>query len=110
MKTRHAARRNLSRDLTSGNGTTRSAVGYIRVSTDMQAADGLSLDAQTATIEQCCAMQGFRRVQIYKDVLSGGKSDRPGLQEVPLNQQSWLSLAIRAGTALSRASKSSGQI
>ncbi len=34
----------------------RRAVGYVRVSTDMQAADGLSLDAQTAAIEQYCVL------------------------------------------------------
>jgi DNA invertase Pin-like site-specific DNA recombinase len=39
------------------------------------------LDAQTAAIEQYCTMQGLKLVQIHKDVLSGGKSERPGLQE-----------------------------
>lgn len=68
-------------DITNGNAMGRRAVGYIRVSTDMQAADGLSLDAQTAAIEQYCAMTGLRLVQIHRDVLSGGKSDRPGLQD-----------------------------
>ena len=58
----------------------RLAVGYVRVSTEMQAADGLSLDAQTAAIEQYCSMQGLRLVEIHRDVLSGGKSERPGLQ------------------------------
>ena len=58
----------------------RLAVGYVRVSTEMQAADGLSLDAQTSAIEQYCQMQGLRLVDIHRDVLSGGKSERPGLQ------------------------------
>ena len=49
-------------DITTGNGATRRAVGYIRVSTDMQASDGLSLDAQTAAIEQYCAMQALKLV------------------------------------------------
>lgn len=60
--------------------TTRKAVGYIRVSTDMQASDGLSLDAQTAAIEQYCASQGLQLVRICKDVISGAKAERPGLQ------------------------------
>jgi DNA invertase Pin-like site-specific DNA recombinase len=47
----------------------------------MQAADGLSLDAQEAAIGQYCAAHGYVLVKICKDVLSGGKSDRPGLQE-----------------------------
>lgn len=81
MKALHTAHKNGSRDITEVSGSTRTAVGYIRVSTDMQAADGLSLDAQTAAIEQYCAMQGLKLAQIHKDVLSGGKAARPGLQE-----------------------------
>jgi DNA invertase Pin-like site-specific DNA recombinase len=81
MKTAQSAYRIESRDITGSDKVARRAVGYIRVSTDMQAADGLSLDAQTAAIEQYCAMQGLKLVQIHKDVLSGGKSERPGLQE-----------------------------
>src|SRR6185369_8501329 len=59
----------------------RTAVGYVRVSTDMQAVDGLSLDAQTATIEKYCAANGYQLIRIYRDVLSGAKEQRPGLQE-----------------------------
>ena len=47
----------------------------------MQAVDGLSLDTQTAAIEQYCKAHGFKLVRICKDVLSGGKDQRPGLQE-----------------------------
>ncbi len=57
----------------------RRAVGYVRVSTDMQATDGLSLDAQTAAIEQYCAAHGYTLLKIYRDVISGGKDQRPGL-------------------------------
>ena len=59
----------------------RRAVGYVRVSTDMQATDGLSLDAQQAAIEQYCVLQGYTLVGIHKDVLSGAKDQRPGLKE-----------------------------
>ena len=59
----------------------RSAVGYVRVSTDMQAADGLSLDAQREAIRTYCAANGLRLVKIYQDVLSGGRADRPGLAD-----------------------------
>ena len=38
----------------------RTAVGYIRVSTDMQAADGLSLSAQRAAIKSYCESVGLR--------------------------------------------------
>jgi DNA invertase Pin-like site-specific DNA recombinase len=64
-----------------GSLTIRRAIGYIRVSTDMQASEGLSLDAQQSAIEQYCAAQGFRLVKVCKDVISGGKDQRPGLQD-----------------------------
>lgn len=57
----------------------KNAVGYVRVSTDMQALDGLSLDAQREAIRAYCASQGIHLVRIYQDVESGGKVDRPGL-------------------------------
>ncbi len=65
----------VSQQLTSA----RLAVGYVRVSTDMQANDGLSLDAQRHAIESYCASQGQRLVKIYHDIESGGKADRAGL-------------------------------
>ncbi len=59
----------------------RSAVGYIRVSTTMQAEDGLSLEAQTIAIRKYCTSNGLSLLKIYSDVESGGKSDRKGLAE-----------------------------
>lgn len=64
-----------------GSGTQRRAVGYIRVSTDMQATEGLSLEAQQSAIESYCAIHGIKLVRICKDVISGGKDQRPGLQD-----------------------------
>src|SRR5215210_2000912 len=63
------------------NGAQRRAVGYVRVSTDMQATEGLSLEAQQSAIEGYCAIHGIKLVRICKDVISGGKSQRPGLQD-----------------------------
>lgn len=59
----------------------RSAVGYVRVSTSMQAEDGLSLEAQTVAIKKYCSSNGLALLKIYADVESGGKSDRKGLAE-----------------------------
>lgn len=59
----------------------RTAVGYVRVSTHMQADDGLSLDAQTAAIKHYCAAHNLRLVGMYSDVESGGKEDRKGLAD-----------------------------
>ena len=64
-----------------GEPAQRRAVGYVRVSTDMQAIDGLSLEAQQSAIEAYCALHGIQLVRICKDVMSGGKDQRPGLQE-----------------------------
>jgi len=63
------------------NLTIRRAIGYIRVSTDMQANEGLSLAAQQAAIEQYCAIHGLCLVKVCRDVISGGKDQRPGLQD-----------------------------
>ena len=62
-------------------GMQRRAVGYVRVSTDMQAAEGMSLEAQQAAIEGYCAIHGIKLVKLCKDVMSGGKDTRPGLGE-----------------------------
>lgn len=59
----------------------RTAVGYVRVSTDMQATDGLSLDAQRHAIQAYCSAHGLRLIRIFQDVESGGKADRVGLAE-----------------------------
>ena len=63
------------------SGAQRRAVGYIRVSTDMQATEGLSLEAQQSAIESYCAIHGIKLLRICKDVISGGKDQRPGLQD-----------------------------
>ncbi len=59
-------------------GVLRAAVGYVRVSTDMQANDGLSLDAQRSVISNYCSGPGLRLIKIFQDVESGGKADRKG--------------------------------
>ena len=80
MRAQQSAYRSEFRNIIERKESVRTAVGYIRVSTDMQATDGLSLDAQTSAIEQYCAMFGVKLVRIHRDVLSGAKSERPGLQ------------------------------
>ena len=62
-------------------GYARTAVGYVRVSTSMQADDGLSLEAQRASIAAYCSSHDLRLIRIYQDVESGAKSDRAGLRD-----------------------------
>lgn len=47
----------------------------------MQAVEGLSLEAQQVAIQQYCTMHQYELIRIHKDVLSGAKDQRPGLQE-----------------------------
>jgi DNA invertase Pin-like site-specific DNA recombinase len=47
----------------------------------MQAAEGMSLDAQRSAIESYCAMMGIKLVKLCQDVMSGGKDVRPGLAD-----------------------------
>lgn len=61
--------------------TTKRAIGYVRVSTEQQASEGASLDAQRAQIEAYCSLYGFELVGIEVDAgLSASTLNRPGLQ------------------------------
>ncbi len=57
-------------------------IGYIRVSTQGQAEDGVSLDAQEAKVRSWADLNGAEEVVIFRDEgISGKRSDnRPGLQ------------------------------
>lgn len=61
---------------------TKRAVGYVRVSTEKQASEGLSLEAQRARLEAWATAHGFELVSIHVDAgLSGSRADnRPALQ------------------------------
>ena len=58
------------------------AIGYIRVSTEEQAREGISLDAQEAKIKAWAAFNECEAVTIYRDEGISGKkaANRPGLQ------------------------------
>jgi len=60
----------------------KKAIGYVRVSTEGQAADGVSLDAQRARIAAWCEANGYELAAVYSDAgISGKRADnRPGLQ------------------------------
>ncbi len=56
------------------------AAGYLRVSTEDQAAENAyGLDAQKETIEKYCEANNIELVSIFQDTVSGGLHDRPGL-------------------------------
>lgn len=59
------------------------AVGYIRVSTDMQADKGTSLDNQIARIKEYAQDKGYELEHIYEDAgYSGRNTKRPGFQSM----------------------------
>lgn len=58
------------------------AIGYVRVSTEGQVKEGVSLDAQQARIAAWCTANGYTLGPVHADAgLSGGRVDnRPALQ------------------------------
>lgn len=56
------------------------AIGYIRVSTDEQATEGISLDVQRDRIVHYCQQFGLELLDIYQDEWTGKELGRPGLQ------------------------------
>jgi len=61
--------------------TTRKAIGYVRVSTAAQVADGDGLAIQRAKIEGWTKYEGIELLSIDEDAgLSGSTTDRPGLR------------------------------
>ena len=60
---------------------TKRAIGYVRVSTDQQAADGVSLDAQRDKVRAYCDLYGFDLARIEADEgASASTLNRDGLQ------------------------------
>jgi DNA invertase Pin-like site-specific DNA recombinase len=59
------------------------AIGYIRVSTDMQADKGTSLENQVDRIIEFCQKKGLILENIYEDAgFSGKNTKRPGFQDM----------------------------
>lgn len=59
-----------------------SAIGYIRVSTDRQATEGISLELQTAKINAMALVKGYEVAEIIMDDESGKSLSRDGIQKV----------------------------
>lgn len=82
------------------------AVGYIRVSTQGQAEEGVSLDAQKAKIEAWCMANGYQLTAIYEDAgISGTKSDREGLKQAMDNTSKGDALVVYSLSRLTRSTK-----
>ena len=60
---------------------TKTAIGYVRVSTQEQVTEGVSLDAQRDRIRAYCKLHAIKLIDIKADEgISGGTLNRPGLQ------------------------------
>jgi DNA invertase Pin-like site-specific DNA recombinase len=55
-------------------------VGYVRVSTDDQGANGAGLEAQRQAVRSECERRGWELLRFEEDVLSGKTLRRPGLE------------------------------
>ena len=61
--------------------TTKTAIGYVRVSTEEQATEGVSLDVQRDKLRAYCRLNGIRLIDIKADEgYSGSTLNRPALQ------------------------------
>lgn len=79
------------------------AIGYIRVSTEGQAQDGVSLDAQRAKIAAWCELNDYTLAAIHIDAgISGKDCNRPGLQSALSDCRKGSALVVYSLSRLSR--------
>ncbi len=79
------------------------AIGYIRVSTEGQAQDGVSLDAQRAKIEAWCLLNDCDLAAVHVDAgISGKNCNRPGLQDALADCRKGSALVVYSLSRLSR--------
>lgn len=89
----------------------KKAIGYIRVSTQGQADEGVSMEAQKAKIEAWCLLNDYELVSIYEDAgISGTKSDRDGLQQALQGIDKGSALVVYSMSRLTRSTKHMLQI
>lgn len=83
------------------------AIGYIRVSTEQQAQEGVSLEAQRARIEGWCLSNGYELVQVYVDAgISGKRMDnRPELQKALAALKKGMALVSYSLSRLARSTR-----
>lgn len=83
------------------------AIGYIRVSTEGQAQDGVSLDAQRAKIEAWCSLNDYELAAVHVDAGISGKSadNRPGLQAALAECRKGAALVVYSLSRLARSTK-----
>ena len=85
----------------------KQAIGYIRVSTEKQANEGVSLEAQKAKIAAWCVTNGYELVNVFVDAGISGKSmdKRPGLQDAMKSLKKGMALVAYSLSRLARSTK-----
>ena len=88
------------------------AIGYIRVSTEGQAQDGVSLDAQRAKIEAWALLNDYTLAAVHVDAgISGkGMANRPGLQSALSDCRKGSALVVYSLSRLARSTKDTIEI
>ncbi len=85
----------------------KQAVGYIRVSTERQADEGVSLEAQKAKIAAWCGLNDCELVAVHVDAGISGKSmdKRQGLQQAIASMKKDMVLVVYSLSRLARSTK-----
>jgi site-specific DNA recombinase len=80
------------------------AIGYIRVSTERQADEGVSLEAQKARIQSWCNANDCELIEVFVDAGISGKSmdKRPGLQQALAATGKGMALVVYSLSRLAR--------
>ncbi|RLD05573.1 MAG: recombinase family protein [Chloroflexota bacterium] len=85
----------------------KKAIGYVRVSTEQQADEGISLEAQKGKIRAWCELNDYELVGIYEDAGISGKNitKRAGLQEALNLAKPDMALVVHSLSRLARSTK-----
>lgn len=85
----------------------KQAIGYARVSTEQQASEGVSLEAQKARIQSWCEVNGYELTAVYVDAGISGKSmeKRKGLQDALAALKKGMALVSYSLSRLARSTK-----
>jgi site-specific DNA recombinase len=85
----------------------KKAIGYIRVSTDRQAQEGVSLEAQRAKIESWCKANDYDLMEVFIDAGLSGKSmeKRPALLKSLATIKRDMALVVYSLSRLARSTK-----
>ena len=83
------------------------AIGYVRVSTEGQVSDGISLEAQEAKIRGWCDLNGYELLGLHVDAgVSGKRADnRPALQEALTRCAKGTALVVYSLSRLARSTR-----